>query len=798
MSFTIMNLRPAGARGAVAAFLIASLAACSTPEERANRFLASGQELLAKGDLQKASLEFRNAVQNKKDLLPAWRALAQIEERRQNWAGMIPILRTIIEYDGADHEARLKLGRLLVMGGVHQEALPLIASLSDGENPPAAAVGLKATILLALKDLEGAVKEAQRARAIQPDNLDAASILAMERLTRHDIEGALDTLAQGKVGPDEEIPVAILRVQIFDKAKDYPRLETELRKLIALQPQAFRRELTKFYLTLGRELDAERELRATAAAEPGNPEVFLEVVRFLMARKGPDAAQRELEERIRGRGDVFAFELALAELHASRNHAPAAVQVLERLISTASGPERKTQAQLKLAALHLKERRPSLAGPLVEDILKNDNRNIEALRLRAVARIELGQLDSAVADLREALKEQPQSAPLLLLLAGALERSGSIELAERHFADATRASQFNPSVGLSYAAFLRRRGSAAQSEHVLIELADRNPNNVEVWSALGEAKLQTADWVGAQSVAETIKRIGDRNGLADRIRGQALTGQNKLNDSLEALHSAFQAAPSSTQPMTALVRTYLRAQKPDEAETFLKGVLSANPANADALVLMGSVQLLKNAPEQALASFETAVERQPQNAVGHSALADFYMRQNKPDLALQAVDSGLKEQPESFQLRLVRASILEVKRDVDAAINEYETMLARQPESLVVANNLASLLSDHRTDQASLERAQTLGAMLRKSNVPAFKDTLGWLSYHKGDYRSATGLLEEAAQALPNLAQVRYHLGMTYLKSGQAEKGQEQLKKAAELDKQGMLKDKIEAALRGS
>ena len=95
-----------------------------------------------------------------------------------------------------------------------------------------------------------------------------------------------------------------------------------------------------------------------------------------------------------------------------------------------------------------------------------------------------GQLDPAIADLREALNDQPGSADLLRLLAIAYERSGSIELAADQFAEATKASQFDPNIGLEYVAFLRRRGNNARAEDVLIELAGHSPRNLQVLSAL--------------------------------------------------------------------------------------------------------------------------------------------------------------------------------------------------------------------------------------------------------------------------------------------------------------------------
>jgi cellulose synthase operon protein C len=333
----------------------------------------------------------------------------------------------------------------------------------------------------------------------------------------------------------------------------------------------------------------------------------------------------------------------------------------------------------------------------------------------------------------------------------------------------------------------------------LSEIASRHPGNRQVLTALGELKLRRQDWIGAQEVADTIRRVGDQSGIADQIRGQALSGQNKQNESIQALRTALQATPNALSPMVKLVSAYMRAQRPDQAESFLKDLLRANPGNANALVLMGSVQLAKGQPEQTLRSIQSAIEQQPRNPIGYIALAEFHLRQRNLTQALAAAQAGLREQPDNFGLRLRLAAIWESMKDFEGAMREYEGILAQQPNSLVAANNLASLLSEYREDKASLERAQALGAMLRKSNIPHFKDTLGWLSYHRGDNRTAIMLLEEAVVELPTRSVVRYHLGMAYLKAGQSEKGQEQLKKAAELATgEAQLKQKIENALKGS
>jgi tetratricopeptide (TPR) repeat protein len=114
-----------------------------------------------------------------------------------------------------------------------------------------------------------------------------------------------------------------------------------------------------------------------------------------------------------------------------------------------------------------------------------------------------------------------------------------------------------------------------------------------------------------------------------------------------------------------------------------------------------------------------------------------------------------------------------------------------------VANNLASLLADYRTDDDSLKRAQSLAERLRQSPVPQFKDTVGWIDYRTGNYKDAVSLLEQAATALPNRANVHYHLGMAYIASGEPTKASAQLELALREATTDDLKKKIENALKG-
>jgi tetratricopeptide (TPR) repeat protein len=799
MSMVHLLNRRTAAGLAFAVLLILELTGCGSPEDQAKSYYDHGMQLMAEHDNARAAVEFKNAVKVKKDYIPAWRALAKIAELDRNWAGVVPPLRTVIELDPKDVDDRLKLARLLVLGGASDEALKVANEANEIDNRNANALATKAAVLFRLSDANGAVQAAQAALDLDPKNVGAMSVIAADKLARGDSKGALETLNEATTNKDD-LGTDLFKLKILENSQDLPRAEALLRKLINLYPTepAFRKELVRLYVFQHRPDDAVKEQRAVVAALPNDSGAELDLVRLLNTFSGPLAARQELVTRIAAGGDVFPYQIALAEFDFAQGNVDAAVDLLKSLISANSSPENVQTAQVKLAEFYLSKKQIQSAEALVSDILRKDNRNIGGLRLRAAIRMGRGELEPAINDLRQALNDQPRSPELMLMLATAYEQSGSIELAEKQFADAMRATNFNPTISLNYVAFLQRRGSITRAEDVLTDLANRWSQNLQVLSSLAQVKLLRQDWAGAQAIADNIRRLGNANdsGIADEISGAALAGQHKLDESITALQSAYSASPSATQPMAALVNAYLRAKQTDKAVNFLQNVLKANPANADAYIFLGQIEQATNRPDQAAKSFNAAIAASPKDVNGYWALAKFYLSQNKTEAAQNAIHAGLKEQPDSAVLHLTLASILEAKGDFDGEITEYESILTKDPNSLIAANNLASLLADHRTDQASLERAQSLTAILQKSPVAPFKDTLGWVNYRKGDYSGALPLLEQAAAALPNRAIVHYHLGMAYIATNQRDKAAEQLNAALNQAPDPELKVKIQTALK--
>ena len=71
-------------------------------------------------------------------------------------------------------------------------------------------------------------------------------------------------------------------------------------------------------------------------SNPTNPEAELDLVRFLYASKGPAAARKELDRRINAGGEVFPYQIALADFDFSQGNFTDAEQRIQNLVGHAS------------------------------------------------------------------------------------------------------------------------------------------------------------------------------------------------------------------------------------------------------------------------------------------------------------------------------------------------------------------------------------------------------------------------------------------------------------------------------
>ena len=293
-----------------------------SPKDQARSYYEHGVTLAKQHEYAKAAIELRNSLRLQNDNPAAWRALVQIDEVTEHRDDLIRSLQSLVSLAPNDVEARIKLVKLLALSGRVYQALELTNTDYEGDNQNAKILGLKAAILYKLNDKRSALKEAQKALAIDPGNTDALVVLANERMASGDLKGALQILGQGASINTADLGIQLLRLKIFQQLGEMGQFESLLQQLTELHPKdgVFRKQLIKLYVDQHRTDDAEKEARALVQENPTNSEAELDLVRLLYAAKGPISARQELVARINAGGEVFPYQIALANFDFSQGN----------------------------------------------------------------------------------------------------------------------------------------------------------------------------------------------------------------------------------------------------------------------------------------------------------------------------------------------------------------------------------------------------------------------------------------------------------------------------------------------
>ncbi|WP_161974001.1 tetratricopeptide repeat protein [Hwanghaeella grinnelliae] len=760
--------------------------ACDSPEERLVDHVKNGQELLEQRSFDKASLEFRNALQINSDHIPALYGLSQIEERRANWRAVRNLLEKIIDLDPNHLEATVRLGRMMLLGGQIDRALELSNKASEIDPESIDALTFKAALLLNLDDPQGALAAANKALQKDPGNVDALSVLAAERMAAGEMREAIALLDTGIKQDERNVALQLIKIRALASLDAIDEVETVLKRLIDLYPDtdAFKTSLVNLYMRQERLDDAEAILREKADANPGDIEPALNVVRFLNTVRGPDSAIVELRRLIdQGDANVSQYRMALAQLYFTQQDSDKATQVLDELLASEASAEDKLTAKNQMAEMARLAGDFDRAKAILAEILGEDSKNAAALMTRGAIRNVEQQYDDAIIDLRTVLRDEPDSLRALVLLGTAYEGNGAPELADDQYTRAFQVAEGAASIGLPFANFLARRGDLNRADEVLSRVVQVEPNNVTAHRALAQIRINLRDWAGAEQVAERLRELQDEDSVINRIKGIALQGQQKFDQSVRAFEQSQQAAPDAFRPMASLVDAYYRSGEPEKAEAFLKSVLETSSDNVFAHVLLGQLYSELDRKEDAEQVLLEAVESNPKSAVAYTALSRFKSLQGDRDGALAVLDQGLAEIPGDATLGLLKAGIFERENKPELAMRQYKEMYEANVDSPLVANNYASTLLSLQGRSAAKEVLEVMQPFMNAS-VPQFKDTIGWAYFLDGQNEKALAYLRDSAEQLPNLAEVRFHLGQAYRAAGNVSAAIAEFEKVVEISEQ--------------
>ncbi|MEL7014768.1 MAG: tetratricopeptide repeat protein [Pseudomonadota bacterium] len=771
---------------ALAATLLVSsaLVACSSPEQRMEKFTNSGLAYLEDGDAVRAGIEFRNALTIDETHLPALQGLVDIAEQNREYQNMFGLLQRLIRLQPDNIEALVKMGNIYLLASdeTEAEATAEKALAVDPDNLDAQA--LKASVFYKVGNRARAVEMAQSILAKEPTNRNAVSLIVADLVRQDRISDALAQINKGLATNEDNTLLQLMKIELLGKLGRDKEVDAVFKSLIASNPDdpSYQATYARYLVISGRAAEARAPLQTVVNMTPGNLENRVNLIRLDYQLGGAAKAEETFRAFTAADPDDVELQFAFADFLIAEENYDEAEAVFNRYAADRKDDALRNRAKVALAGLHITRNRRQDARTLIDEVLANDSGNTGALTKRAALLIEDQNYEDAIIDLRTVLGSSPDDTNALVLLSTAFEQIGDTELADQRLTLAFEKSDADPLVTNAYARFLIRNNALQRAERALSQSLSKSPDNVEGLRLLAAARLSLRDWQGAEEVARLLEeKASTGDTTINQIIGTAAIGRGDYESAIEQLSTANEAQPLSAQPLQTLISAYLEEGRNEDARTLLKEMITSDPDNYDARILLARVYFSENALDDAESALNESLRVAPERVEAYDLLYRYYLRSGRRPEAFALINAGLEKFPKNYGLKIFEADILMNEQRFDEAIVVYENLLSRRPDDRLVANNYVSLISDFKEDPQSLARAIEVAQTLRDIPNADFQDTVGWAYFRAGQPEQAAEILKRAVKNYPNAATLRYHLGATLLSLGDSEGARVQLKKSLEL-----------------
>jgi len=771
----------------VGVLLLSALSACGGAKTRYQSHLTQGNDFLAAGQLDKAGVEFRNALQIQPKSVEALYLQGQVEERRGNPRQAAGFYQAAVDIDGAYVPARAALGKLLVFGGAAKRALEVIAPAITAapDNPDLLAVRSAARHLLK-KDDPDALADAQRAIELAPTNENVVGVRAALYAENHDYASAIALVGNAVKQKPQSTELHEVLTNLYLLNGQSSEAEAEMRKLIELQPRRLPpRVQLATYLRKARKLDdAQRVLEEAEKAartwkqDSDADQAKLVLVDFIAAERSREQGEKLLRGFIAEQPNNYELRFGLASLLARNGASKEAIAEFQEVIKRDQLGAHGLSARDRIAAIRSAQGEYAAARALVDEVLKNNPRDNDALILRANLEMQSGDATGAVADLRAVLRDHPQ-AILQRTLAKAYLQKGQPELAEEALRGAIQLAPGDPAARIDLADQLAKNGRLDEALITLQDGVKAAPQSERLHVALIRAHLAKHDVTAARAAAEQLKVALPKSASGPYLAGIVAIEAGKPEEGAADLEHALEIKPGDVDSLKALVRVDAAAGKPDRSLARAKSALAGRPDDPELVNFVGELLLRNRDYGAASEQFTHAEKLAPGWWAPHRNLAFVHRFAADWDGTVSEYRAALKLAPLEFQLVSEAAAVFEARGHVDEAIDAYRALYDGNPAmKQVAANNLAMLLVSYKSDRASLDQARDLTKSFTDTDNGPLLDTVGWVRFKRGEFQEALPVLEKASSRAPDSRVIRYHLAMTELRLGLKDRARSNLETA--------------------
>ena len=662
--------------------------------------LQQAKMLLAKGDFRGAGLQLRTAVRDNPSSAEAHALLAQLDIASDD-----PV--------AAEHEIKQAMAlnwdrgsslNILSQAYMRESKWPEILKEipTTGATPEQTAYYLmtRAVAQRSLKQNDESAATLAEAERLAPQNAEVHLVAA--RIAQQDghLDQALDEVDRSLTIEPQRTDALKFKSNLLLARGDRDGALAELNSAIDGAPSRFDLlvERAALYLTLNQDAKAKADVAKILGRDPKNvPAIFVNAV--LMIRQGKfaeaDAELQKVDTVIdRFQRGLYFKAMVKARLGLNGQAEDAIMTYINRAPDDPDGV--RLLAQIELATQHA-----GRAIPFLLKAIKNGQRDSETLDLLGRAYAMNGNAREAETTFQQA-SETARNPSDLTRLASARLQVGDLSGAAADLQHSLDIAPTQPGAGEALVATALRLGQLERAQQALNQLRQQTGDTEAVGNLTGLLKLARLDPQGAlEAFADTVKRFPDSVG-PKLNEAKVLLQLNRANDALPILQGILTKSPEQTDALTLYAQIMLQQGRGPEAIEAAERARKADPTNlglvngeaqlyarlqqypkalevldtarvagkmpAQLLPTLGSVQLAAGQDQAAKTSFAELVSAEPNNISAILGDVDLLVRLKDFAGARQVLDDAMQRQPTSLPLLQSRVRVDLLDGGLDAAL----------------------------------------------------------------------------------------------------------------------------------
>jgi tetratricopeptide (TPR) repeat protein len=766
----------------VATVLVVS--ACANKAESKKSYFDRGMKLFEQGNYTKARLEFKNVLKIDPKDADAYYMFGLLEEKEENWQKAFSLYLRTTELNPEHIDAHIHLGTIYVLAGDTEKALAAAEAALKMDPKNSEALVLRGFALAKSGKSDAAITDVLSAIEADPGNVEAASLLSALYADQGDSKKAIKIARESLDHHRDRVASYLLLARLYAQVGEDDNVVKVLNDLIQYQPKEFqnRLHLVSFYTGKDKLLQAEDELRKAVLELPDSNEAKLALVSFLKNYSKAEDAEILLEQYASESSATSEFKIELARYYLSQKRFDEALGVLDSVIIDEGESDDGLKALTLKATALLAKGENVKSRNVIEQVLEVDQKNKEALFIRASISLVSSDPDKGIADLRTLLREDPSYVKGHRLLARAHLKKGEIELARKSLEDAIKIEPQESAINFELVQLLIKTGELKDAVEVLNKLRRFAPKDLKVLVALATAYSKLEQWDNLSEIAHLIETEHTENPLGPYYQGLSLQAKGETEKSIEVFRHALELQPGAIEVLVALAKSYFIANQPDQAIQLVEQVVKKNPEHFRAINLLGEIYLSQKRFSEAEDNFRKAIAVQDKWSVPYQNLVKVKLLQDKQEEALSVLKEGFEKSQDQV-LGIELASALDKLGLADESKQTYQEILDKHPGNMLAANNLVMIMLRGDPDSAQLDEALRLVDGFATSENPIILDTLGWLHIKRGEDDDALTVLRKAARLNKGLPEIDYHLAVAYDAKGDRKAAISHLEKALSNDK---------------